>query len=142
MTKGGAIACLKASSYTAQEVKNLINQIEEKEFIRKPQYVKVGDIYSNDCGGGLNAQGVRKLRPCVIIKVLPDCVLSIPLTSVENSLALYESHYRFGRSGWFTKQVVTVPMEYALNNYSGVYDNPKRLRKAVSALKEFINNSI
>jgi len=140
MTKSGAIACLKANSYSAADVKNLINQIEEKEFVRRPQYLKKFDIYLNDCGGGKNSHGLPKMRPCVIIKVLDDCVLSIPLTSVENSLALCQSKYRFGNQGYFTKQVVTVPKEYAMMNYAGIYDNYKLVNKAVRELKQFLND--
>ena len=146
MTKEGVLACLtkgaKTTTYTVAEVRNLIEKIEIKERYQRPQYLKKGDIFLNDCGGGLDIHGNRKLRPCVIVAVLENSVLSIPLTTTKNSLALCESRYRFGKEGYFTNQIITSTMEYALGNFAGVYDSPKRINRAVKQLKEFINNAI
>lgn len=143
MTKEGVLACLKGNNYSAAEVKRLIESIDVREKYARPLYLKIGDIYLNDgAGGGLNKAGFPKKRPCVIISVKDDIVHSIPLTTCDNGLALTKSNYRFGKEGFFTKQIITANKEYALNNFAGVYDNPKRVRKAIKELKEYLNNEI
>jgi len=142
MTKEGAIACLKGNSYSAAEVKRLIESIDVKEKYQAPKYLKVGDIYLNAIGGGVDKFGNLKRRPCVIVSVKEDIVLSIPLTSTENSMCLVESKYRFGRDGFFTKSLIAANKEYALQNFCGIYDSPKRLRKVIREMKQYLNNTI
>lgn len=132
MTKEGTIACLKASNYTQMEVRNLISQIDIGKKYVKPNYLKKGDLY-------IETVGVKQ-RPVVVVKVLEECVVGIPLTTLDHSLCLSASRSRFGRDGWFTKQLVTSTKEFAMDNFGGVYDNPKLLNKACKALKEYANS--
>ena len=126
MDKFGAIACLKAQTYSLQEVKNIINNIDVKAVVRKPTHLIVGDIYVDNCNGN-----VLKPRPLVICKVLKDSVMAIPLTTSDTGLSLCESRSRFGRDGWFTKQLICCTKEHAMANFVGVYSNEKLLRKAI-----------
>lgn len=133
MTKEGTIACLKASTYTQMEVRNLISQIDIKEKYKKPTYLRRGDIY-------IDRNNTNKPRPCVIIKVGKETVAAIPLTTTEDELMLIPSKSRFMEEGWFTKTLLIAKIEVALEYFGGVYDNPRALNQACKALKEYTNS--
>lgn len=134
MTREGALACVKGKMYTADEVKNLIRQIETP-VMYSPRVLAKGDIFATK-------DTLGKPRPYVIIKVLSDTVIAIPTSTTNDSLCLRQSRSRFLKDGWFSKQFVTVHKDYAMQRWTGVYANPKGLNKAIKELKEYLNNTI
>ena len=114
------------SSITVGGEENLITLIE------KPKYIKKGDVYVVSVGG--------KKRPVVVAKVLEDTVIGIPLSTTEDELNLCKSSSRFLGKGWFSKQLLSSKKTFALENWVGIYDNPKLLNKAISKLRIFYNN--
>jgi len=82
---------------------------------------------------------VRKARPGVIIKVLEDVVIVIPLSTTEDCINLCESKSRFFGEGFFSRNFVVVCKDEAMQNFLGVYDNPKLVNQACKLLKEFTN---
>lgn len=118
--------------YKGREVKSIINSVTA-DYI-KPTDLKYGDIVLYNVG--------RKRRPITIIKVIDNLVLGIPLTTTEDVLALGEYNSRFLGRGSFTKQVVTVPFEYAISNFITILDDIDSLKSAHQQIKELYNNWI
>ena len=95
-----------------------------------PKYIKKGDVFMD---------GVRsKKRPYVVIKVLGDICLSIPLSTCEDEINLYPSKSRYWLDGWFSKSIMSVKSSYVMSFHVGVYDNDKRLQKAIDCMMEFL----
>ena len=117
-------------SYSPSEVRSLVNSVNMiKEPARPPLRLKKGDVYVSYVGA--------KKRPVVICKVIGDIVIGVPLSTTENELNLMKSKSRFFGDGYFSKQFVTSTYEFAMENFTGVYDNEKLLRKAIKELKKF-----
>lgn len=124
---------IPTQTYIGTTVKKLINEMSEG---RIPQeYFKRGDIIKVFVPSS-------KPRPSVIIKVTPDYVVSIPLTTDENVHCMMESKSRFAREGCFTNAYVITPIDIAKENFLGVYDSPKLLNQAIKELRLFISKNI
>ena len=120
-----SIRLSKKTSYSVAEVNNFITSISTKE--TKVPYLKKGDVITHMVG--------TKVRPCVVAKVTLNTCWVVPLSSTEDELNLYESKSRFFGKGHFSKAIVSVKMDFAKSNFIGVYDNPKRLNRALRAIK-------
>ena len=116
--------------FTKGEVKGFINSVGGAQF-GLPKYLKKGDIISNNVGA--------KKRPCVVIKVFTDVIYAIPLSSNEDELNLCKSKSRFWGDGWFSCGIIAMTKTYAMDNFLGVYDNPKLLNKVIKLSKQEIN---
>lgn len=135
-TRAETLANLNKSNYSKSEVTHLLNHITrlEKED-DKPRYIKKYDYFVTKDSNG-------KPRPYVVIKVLQDTVIAIPTSTTEDSLNLMESRSRFLGDGYFGKQLVTVKKDVVMERFAGVYDNPKLVRKAIKAIKEYLNSNL
>lgn len=119
-------------NYKGSEVAHIVNQVTSiKNDVTK---LKKGDVILQVSGA--------KTRPAVIIKVFKDRVITIPLTSEENPHSLFKANSRFFGESWFCNLYMISTIEYAKNNFAGVYDNSKDVNKAIKALKEFIGTFI
>lgn len=81
-----------------------------------------------------------KPRPNVIIKIIDGMCYGIPLTSTQDFMVLCESNTsRFftieGKPTFFSLGMSVVTMEYAMDNFLGVFDDNKGLRFAKNELK-------
>jgi len=125
-------------TYLGSFVRNAIQGTSFKPnnlgFQVKPKIIKKGDVV-------LVHQGVKP-RPCCVVKVVGDTVCYIPLTSSDNIHCLSESSSRFWGDGSFCKTFDICTLEYALDNFIGVYDNPKLLNRAIKELKEYITDML
>lgn len=125
-----------SSSYLGS---NIRQQIMESDFkvlkaTHKPSKIKKGDIIT--VGGNT----IVKSRPAVVVKVLKDrTVLYIPATSTNNVHCMTPFTDRFLKEGCFSRTLSVCTEEYALENFSGVFDNMKALNEAIRDFKEFIN---
>ncbi len=121
-----------SSSYLGTYVRTLINEVTcEDAFV--PDTLKKGDVIKTYSG--------VKTRPCVVVGVYKDYVISIPLTSTESVHCMSESDSRFFGKGWFCNSYVITPIELALESFIGVYDNNKLVNNAIKELKLFISSS-
>lgn len=118
-------------SFTKGEAKDFVCAVSGTA-ANIPTYFKKGDIVV--AGVGL------KKRPCVVIKVCLDVLYLIPLSTTEDSLNLMPFRSRFLGEGFFSKGVSVVTIEYAKENFTGVFDNPKALNAAIKKIKEEINS--
>ena len=99
-------------SLSISMVKYLINSINVEPNI--PMYFKKGDIILNEVG---------YKRPCVVIKVEKDFLLTIPLSTTKDCLNLCKYKSRFLRDGFYSKSIVAIKTDYARNNFIGIFDN-------------------
>ena len=125
------VSVMSKQQFTKGEVKSFINSVSSRPD-EQPSKIKKGDVIYNEMGG--------KKRPCVVVKVFKDFVFMIPLSTTFDELNLIQSRSRFFKKGWFTKGVAVSKKEYAIQNFMGVYDNPKLLNKAIKLMKEEINS--
>ena len=116
-------------SYTKELVKNLVSKVRQER--EKPSKLKIGDVFV--------LQLSAKKRPVVVIAIKDTLVYGIPLTSTEDEMNLIPSKSRFFGNGWFSKSLVTVKHDIVMENFVGVYDNEKLLRKARRAIKDLID---
>lgn len=128
-----------SSSYLGSNVRQ---QIMESNFkvlknVHRPTKIKKGDIIT--VGGNT----VVKSRPAIVVKVLKDrTVLYIPATSTDNVHCMTPFTDRFLKEGCFSRTLSVCTEDYALENFSGVFDNMKALNKAIKDFKEFINTNL
>lgn len=124
-----------SSTYLGSFIKKTILETDFKvlkEVQNLPTYIKKGDVIIVNEG--------KKSRPGIVAKVLKDrTVVFIALTSTENVHCLSPSKSRFFGDGCFTKSFNVCTEEYAIQNFIGVYDNPKYLNIAIKELKQFID---
>lgn len=133
MKKNDIIETIEDSkTYKGKEVKGLISSVTAD--VIKPFNLKRGDVFKNNVG--------RKKRPCVVINIIDDIVLGIPLTTTEDSLSIGDYDSRFLGKGSFTKQIISVPFEYALNNYFTILDDDESLDNIHRQIKEFYNKHL
>jgi len=124
------------TQYLGSYVRKMITDIEqEPEAKNCPEFFKKGDVIRI-------LAPKDKPRPSVIIKVLPDFVISIPLTTDSNIYCLSESKSRFFKDGCFTNHYEITPTDVAKVNFLGVYDNIKLLNEAIKQLRLFIVKNI
>lgn len=119
----------ESKTYKAKEVKNLINSVSAE--VTKPLNLARGDVFLNNVG--------RKKRPCVVINIVENLVLAVPLTTTSDDMAFEEYSSRFLGVGCFTKQIISVPFDYALNNYITILDDIGALDAVHQKLKDFYN---
>lgn len=124
---------LDKTNYTKGEVILLLSSVQSKP--QAPKTLKKGDMYIDNIGS--------KKRPAVIIKVLPDIVISIALSTTEDALNLHPYPAdRFRDGGFFSKGFMVATVDHARNNYAGVYEDKKLLNEVIKLAKNFINNSL
>ncbi len=123
----------KEKAYIGSEIKHKI-QCADFTILRKPlnppNRIKVGDVITFRDGA--------KKRPCVILKVLKDrsCIYTT-LSSTENVHNLMPHNSRFFKEGFICKTLSLCTEETALANFVGVFDDPKFIRTATKAIKQF-----
>lgn len=125
-------------AYSAAQVKHLIGSItsiEGKFSTLVPLTLKRGDVWREACN-------IDKKRPIVCVKVLKDIVIGIPLSTTKDHYFLHDSKSRFFGEGYFVNQIVTSTHKNALDNFCGVYDNPKMLNDACRQMRIFLNKVI
>lgn len=138
MDKNSVIERLQNKNYSMSEVKHLIGTITRVEKNR-PKFLRKNDVIIRVGSGG--SQEAKK-RPYVVIKVLEDKCIAMPLSTTEDELNLCESQSRFFGNGFFTSHIVTIKIEDALDNFAGVYDNPRLVNKAIREMKQFLTKSL
>lgn len=116
--------------YNKATVKALIGKVSYDS--QKPSHLKAGDVFIYQVG--------LKRRPVVIVKVVDNLVYGIPLSSTEDEMNLSVSKSRFFSDGFFGKTITAVKINVAMDNFVGVYDNPKLLREAKKEIKNLIMN--
>tara|TARA_R110000782_G_C14752041_1_gene407268 strand:- start:552 stop:974 length:423 start_codon:yes stop_codon:yes gene_type:complete len=125
-------------NYIGTKVKEIINSVHCEDTLKPPTKWKKGDVIRVRVNTSSN-----KTRPSVVVKVSDDYLISIPLTSSEDLNALCKSEgSRFFRDSFFCKTYVVTTIEYANENFIGVYENNKSINNAVKQLKIFINKNI
>jgi len=134
-SKEQVLATVKNEAHSGAMVKHLINSITSIE-TKRPVKLRKGDVIVKECFT------TTKKRPYVLIKVLKEFSLALPLSTTEDSLNLCESDSRFFRVGFFSNQLVTLKNQDALENFAGIYDNPRNLNKAVKIMKEFLDKNL
>jgi hypothetical protein len=124
---------LDKTNYTKLEVVLLLQSVQSKPLA--PKSLKKGDMYIDNIGS--------KKRPAVIVKVLPDIVISIALSTTEDAINLcpYPAD-RFREPGFFSKGFMIATIDHARNNYAGQYEDKKLLNEVIKLAKNFINNSL
>lgn len=137
-TKNSVIEKLQNKNYSMAEVRHLIGTITKVE-TNRPKFLRKNDVIIR-VGSATRAE--QKRRPYVVIKVLKDKCLAMPLSTTEDELNLCESQSRFFGNGFFTSHIVTIKIEDALDNFAGVYDNPRLVNKAVREMKQFLTKSL
>lgn len=120
------------TTYLGSFVRTLINEVTCEDAL-VPTSLKKGDVIKTYSG--------VKTRPCVVVSVYNDYVISIPLTSTESVHCMSESDSRFFGKGWFCNSYVITPIDLAFESFIGVYDNNKVLNNAIRELKLFISSS-
>ena len=101
----------------------------------RPSKIKKGDIITVYAG--------TKCRPAVVVKVLKDgTCLYIPVTSTENVHCMTPFSDRMLGDGCFGKTLSVCTEEYAIDNFTGVFDNTKALNQAIRDFKELINTNL
>jgi len=126
-------------NYSGTETKNLIHSVRtatEGYSVQPPKYIKSGDVFI--------AQGGAKRRPYVVISVRKKdgIAITVPLTSINDELALTPFTSRFLGKGWFTSQLVTVKLSYISENFGGVLENRAVIRQFKKDLKQFYKGLI
>lgn len=121
------------STYLGKFVQDEISKITfiDPHKTQKPTHIRKHDVLVMYAGS--------KARPVVVIKVLKDrTVIYIPLTSTDNVHCLSESNSRFFGEGCFSKCFSVCTEQKAIEQFIGVYDNPKLVNNAIRELKNFI----
>jgi len=116
--------------YTKGEVKSFVNSVKMIESVAPTSFRK-GDVIANGVGA--------KKRPIVVINIVGDVMYGIPLSTTQDCMNLCEASSRFFGSQYFSKGVSVVTVEYAKDNFLGVYDNPKSLNQAIELMKQEIS---
>lgn len=119
-------------TYRGTEVRNLVQSVTVD--VLTPFYLQFGDVILANVG--------RKRRPVVVVKVVEDLVMAIPLTTTEDSLSLGSYDSRFLGKGSFTKQIISLPLDYAVNNYFTILNDEENLNLAFEQIKEFFKNNL
>ncbi len=97
-------------SYIGTRVKELVNEVTCEDAPMQPSVLKKGDVIRVR----IQADGTSKPRPSCVIKVCKDYVVSIPLTSCNDTNALCEtSGSRFFKEGYFCNIYIVTPIERA-----------------------------
>lgn len=128
-----------SSSYLGSNIRQHIMESDFKilKNVHRPTKIKKGDIIT--VGGNT----VVKSRPAIVVKVLKDrTVLYIPATSTDNVHCMTPFTDRFLKEGCFSRTLSVCTEDYALENFSGVFDNMKALNRAIKDFKEFINTNL
>jgi hypothetical protein len=120
--------------YNPKEVRHLVNSVKsDKGYMAQTQpiSIKVGDVFIS--------QGGAKKRPFVVISVRKKLgvVISVPLTTTNDELALTPYTSRFFNSGWFSSQLITLKIDYVRENFAGVLENREAIREVKKDLKKF-----
>lgn len=124
MDKQELIQKISTTSYTKEQLLAWVNCLPRDTVNRKPDYVKVGDVYMH----------AAFKHPCVVLQKKQDEWLCGLLTTEDTCKEILEvCESRFFTDSFFTKALFTVsePIGYFVN----VYDNPKQLRKVLLKLK-------
>lgn len=101
-------------------------------FSSKPSKLKRGDVFICNVG--------NKNRPVVVISTKNSVVYGITLSTTNDCLNLYDGQSRFFGESFLGKGVVTAHEQFAIDNFIGVYDNPRVLKKAIEEMKKEIIN--
>src|SRR5690606_2417069 len=131
-SKSELVKTLEVKNYGYKEVKHLIEsvtQLDEGD-INMPSKIIIGDvlkIYS--C--------TRYPRPAVVIAVRKNFVFYATLSTTEDAYNLIEGDSRFFGNGYINKQVSVCTLEFAKENFIGVYGNNKKIKEAKKELKKF-----
>jgi len=120
----------RKDEFTKGEVKSYINSVKMLEAVAPTSFRK-GDVIANGVGA--------KKRPIVIVSVVGDVMYGIPLSTTQDCMNLCEASSRFFGSQYFSKGLSAVTVDYAKDNFLGVYDNPKSLNQAIELMKQEIN---
>lgn len=134
MDKEKIIRGLDRPHYNKKEVKELLEAVsysvikfESRD--NPPNYIKVGDIF-------LNTVGIKS-RPCVVVRVRDTTVLSVPLTTTNDDLALLPCSGRFFEGSYFTACLLTNTIEHVKSHFIGIYGNNSDLPKLTKELKKY-----
>lgn len=131
MTKEEIIESIEVTkTYSGKEVRHLVHSCPERPCKTSPTQLRKGDVYRHN---------QMKGRPVVIIKVTKDKVWGISLSTTQDSMNMCESNSRFFRGQYFCYGLHSAPIDYALENFLGVFDNNKSLNKAIKQLALNLN---
>ena len=126
------------TTYIGTKVKEFVNSVSCENSPQVPNLYKRGDVIKVR----VNATS-DKPRPSVVVRVTKDYLVSIPLTSVDDTNSLCESTgSRFFKDCYFCNIYVIILLYIADINFIGVYDSPKSLNNAIKQLRIFITKNI
>ena len=126
------------TTYIGTKVKEFVNSVSCENSPQVPNLYKRGDVIKVR----VNATS-DKPRPSVVVRVTKDYLVSIPLTSVDDTNSLCESTgSRFFKDCYFCNTYVITPLHIADINFIEVYDSPKSLNNAIKQLRIFITKNI
>lgn len=130
-----AINELKVKQYGYNDVKEILESITSVgDAKQKPMKIRKGDVFRSFTG--------KKLRPCVVVKVLKDVVIAIPLSTTEDCINLAPFNSRFFGENYFSTCLTTHCFEEVNKGFVGILEDNKSLNSAIKLLKEFINKNI
>ncbi len=125
------------TTYIGSKVRDFVNQVTCEDSAAQPFVFKKGDairlrVQQNES---------NKTRPGIVIKVTKNYLISIPITTCEDSYSLCVSEgSRFFKEGWFCNMYVVTPIDKAV--FISTYDNMKSLNNAIKELRVFITKNI
>lgn len=122
-----ALSFEPTKAYVGSEIRKRIWNTNTKF---KPNKIRKGDVISLYVGS--------KSRPCVVVKVLKDKVVSLPMTSSENIHNITSFKSRFFGEGFISNDISTCDFDTALTNFAGVLDDRDSINIAINNLKKFV----
>ena len=126
------------TTYIGTKVKEFVNSVSCENSPQVPKLYKRGDVIRVRVNTTSD-----KTRPSIVVRVTKDYLVSIPLTSVDDTNSLCESTgSRFFKDCYFCNTYVITPLHIADINFIGVYDSPKSLNNAIKNLRIFITRNI
>lgn len=102
---------------------------EIKKIRLKPTEIKIGDIIAPGI--------ILTYHPAIVFKIEGDLCYCIPMTSQMKDYCFLKKveKSRFLENSYFTFTVIAVTMEYAKNNFIGVFDSLPELKEVIKLLK-------
>lgn len=129
---------IPTATYTGKQILHILEGFSLRSLVKPatpPTEIRKGDI--------ILTKTTSKVRPAVVIKVLKNrTVIYIHLTSTENIHCMTPFKSRFSKDGCFSHGFSICTEEYAIENFTGVLDNPKAVNQAIKDLKIFFNSNL
>ena len=116
------------SQYSGVMVKNLIEQVTG--FKQNPTSIMIYDV--------IVLKNLKKPRPGIVLKKFKDYVIVLPLTTTVHYYTGVSHNCRLFGEGYIAKHFYIVPMDEALENFTGIFTDKKAVKEAKELLKTII----